>query len=214
MSFKAALGSAVLVGLTAASAAAQFRTEPQPEPVRLTAGATWTSIWDDETFLGRGPVIQGGVVVPLGASIAVEAELFGGTHQRDAGYLAADGTPIGVTGRVAYRFGRGRARLRPYVSGGWTGLHSSGTLTIRSILPDDRGFPVQGPATRRDWSVTKAAFELGAGVAFQPRGRVAVRPELRWTMTRSDPSPGTVVELPLMMIRAGITLEWVTRRSQ
>jgi opacity protein-like surface antigen len=198
----------------AAASAASAQSRASREPLRFSGGVTWLSLWDDETFLGRGPLLQGGVALPLGASTWLEGELFGGTHHRDAGYLAADGTPVGVTGRVSYRFRGAGASTRPYVSGGWTVLHSTGELTTRSIVPDDRGLPVEGPITRRPWSLTRPAFELGAGLSFASSRRVAVRPEFRWSMTSTDPGSRTVLGLPLTMMRAGVTVEWSSRAGK
>jgi len=201
-------GTLALVLVFAVASAASAQSGSSREPLRFSGGITVLSIWDDETFLGRGPLLHGGVALSLGASTWLEGELFGGTHHRNAGYLAADGTPVGVTGRVSYRFRGAGATSRPYVSGGWTVLHSTGEFTTRSILPDDRGSPVEGPVTKRPWSLTKAAFELGAGLSIETRKRVAIRPEFRWTMTGSDITCGTMLGLPLAMMRAGVTVEW------
>jgi hypothetical protein len=195
----------------AAAASAQPPSPSDREPLRLSGGVDWISLWDDETFLGRGPLLHGGVSVSLGASTWLEAELYGGGHRRDAGYLVAEGTPIGATGRVAYRFGEPGAAARPYISGGFTALHSTAGLTTRSIVVNDRGFPMEGPSTRREWSSTKAAFELGAGLSLRTAGRAAVRPELRWTMTRTGGRDAAPLELPLMMIRAGLAVEWSSK---
>ena len=208
MLIRSSSGAVALVLVLAAASAVSAQSGSSREPLRFSGGVTLQSFWDDETFLGRGPLLHGGVALSLGASTWLEGELFGGAHHRDAGYLAADGTPVGVTGRVSYRFRGAGATTRPYVSGGWTVLHSTGEFTTRSIVPDDRGFPVEGPATKRPWSLTKGAFELGAGLSIESSKRVAIRPEFRWTMTSSDPAPGTMLGPPLAMMRAGVAVEW------
>jgi opacity protein-like surface antigen len=205
-------GIAAVIAATAANANAQ----PQPDrsPLRVFGSAGWMSLWDDETLLGRGVLAGGGVAAPLADRVSVEAELSGGRHRRDAGYLAAEGTPILAVGRLAYHFRPSSAAARPFASAGLGVLHSTGQLTTRSIVPDDRGLPVEGPSTRRDWSVTRPAFEFGGGVSIRTTPRLDIRPEFRWIASGGDANRSSTLEPPLTMWRAGVAFEWRTARGR
>ena len=200
---------ALLAFVLAGSAAAQ--DSAHRGSLKLTAGAGWTSLWDDETFLGRGVIVGGGVAAPLGAHAAIEAELAGATHHRDAGYLAADGAPFIGTGRLAYYFRSPTAHVRPFASVGLAIVHSTGHFTTKSFVPDARGLPIEGAPTRTDWSITRGAYELGGGVSIASGPTVALRPEFRWTTTGGETRP-SVVEPPIWVLRAGVTVEWRIRR--
>jgi len=205
------VGSSILLLLAAFSppAFAQDRSAPSPQGPVIFGGVAWASHWDDETFLGRGPLLAGGVSFPVAARLAVEAEIAWATHHRDAGYLIADGTPLLATGRLAYRFRDAAARARPFISVGLTLVRTTGHFTTRSFVPGPGGRPVPGPDTRQDWSATQAGWEVGAGVELAGPDRVTWRPEVRWTATTVDPSftPGSL-EPPLWTIRAGMTIGW------
>lgn len=167
--------------------------------LHLTVGGAWTSMWDDESHLGGGALVSGGVEKVLGSHAFVEAELAAGHHHRDAGYLIADGTPILGVGRLAYRFGSPGSAVRPFASAGLGLVHSAGTLTWR------------GPAGQtRDWSITSVPYEIGAGVSIATRRSIAIGPEFRW-MGIGGSGSRTLLEQPMLMLRAGVTLEWRLR---
>src|SRR5215204_953782 len=175
-------------------------------------GAAWMSGWDDETMLGRGVMWSGGFSQPLGAHLAVEGELAAGRQLRDSGYLAAEGTPLAAIGRIAYLLQRPGARARAFVSAGGGFVHSTGTLTWRSIVPGPGGLPVEGPSESRDWSLTQPSFELGTGVSFKASDRLSIRPEFRWLATSGqDSNARSTLETPLLFLRGGVTLEWRIR---
>jgi opacity protein-like surface antigen len=176
-------------------------------------GAGWTGGWDDETNLGKGLLVSGGVAHPLGRHLSVEGEVSWGRHLRDSGYLAADGTPLIGTARLAYWFQGPGSRARAFASAGLGVVHSTGHFTTRTILRGPGGLPVDGPSIRSDWSLTKPAFELGAGVSIKSGDRVSFRPEARWTSTSHDAAGSrSTLEPPLWMLRAGVTVEWRVRR--
>lgn len=175
----------------------------------VSAGAGWTTGWDDETNLGKGVLVSGGVAQPLGRHLAIEGEVSWARHLRDSGYLAAVGTPLIGTARLAYLFQRPESRARAFASAGLGLVHSTGHFTTRTILPGPGGFPVEGPSTQREWSLTQPAFELGGGVSIKAGDRLSFRPELRWTSTTSATRPsGSTLEPPLWIIRTGVTVEW------
>jgi opacity protein-like surface antigen len=183
------------------------------EAQTVLGGAGWTSGWDDETNLGKGMIMSGGVAHSLGRHIAVEGEVSWARHVRDSGYLAAEGMPLAGTARLAYVFQRPESRTRAFASAGLGVVHSTGHFTTRTTLPDPGGFPVEGPSTRSDWSLTKPAFELGGGVSIQSGDRLSFRPEVRWTSTSgNDASSASTLEPPLWILRAGVTVEWRVRR--
>jgi hypothetical protein len=174
----------------------------------LFGGASVASFYDDETFLGRGPMVSGGIAQPLGAHARVEGELAWATHHRDSGYLAADGTPLVRTARLSYVFRPPAARMRPFASAGVSLVHSTGHFTTRTILAGPGGFPVEGPSVRREWWLTKPAFEAGAGVMIASGGGLSLRPEIRWTSTIGDASSQTGVATPIWAMRLGLAIEW------
>jgi len=172
-------------------------------------GAGWTTGWDDETNLGKGVVVSGGIAQSLGRHLSVEGEVSWARHLRDSGYLAAEGTPLIGTARLAYLFQPPESRARAFASGGLSVVHSTGHFTTRTILPGPGGFPIEGPSTRSDWSLTRPAFELGGGVSIKSGEKLAFRPEVRWTSTiHDDAASRSTLEPPLWIIRAGVTVEW------
>jgi len=182
------------------------------EAQTMIAGAGWTTGWDDETNLGKGVLVSGGIAQPLGRHLAVEGEVSWARQLRDSGYLAAVGTPLIGTARLAYFFQGPESGARAFASAGLGLVHSTGHFTTRTILPGPGGFPVEGPSIQREWSLTQPAFELGAGVAIKSGDRLSFRPELRWTSTTSsNRRSGSTLEPPLWMIRTGVTIEWRVR---
>jgi opacity protein-like surface antigen len=179
----------------------------------VLGGAGWTSGWDDETNLGKGMLVFGGVAHSLGRHVSVEGEVSWARHLRDSGYLAAAGTPLVGTGRLAYLFQPPGSRTRAFASAGLALVHSTGHFITRTILRDPGGVPIDGPSIRSDWSLTKPAFELGGGVSIKSGDRLAFRPEVRWTSTSgNDVSSPSTLEPPLWILRAGVTVEWRVRR--
>ena len=195
--------SAIVLSVAAAGVQAQM----------VFGGAGWTSGWDDETNLGKGMLVSGGVAQPLGRHLAVEGEVSWARQLRDSGYLAAEGTPLIGTVRLAYLFPRPQSRTRAFASAGLGLVHSTGHSTTRTILPGFGGFPVEGPSIRSDWALTKPAFELGGGFSIKSGDRLSFRPEVRWTSTSAnDAGSQSTLEPPLWILRAGVTVEWRVRR--
>ena len=136
-------------------------------------GGGWTGGWDDETNLGQEWSRPAGSRTRLAGICRVEGEVSWARHLRDSGYLAADGTPLIGTARLAYLFQGPGSRARAFASAGLGIVHSTGHFTTRTIVRGPGGLPVEGPSTRSDWSLTKPAFELGGGVSIKV-GRQAV----------------------------------------
>lgn len=181
--------------------------------VQILVGGGMATLWDDETFLGRGPSIGVGVSVPVGGRLSVEAEGNWSSLHRDSGYLAADSRLLSATGRVSLGFRDRSKRVRPFVSAGATLFRSTGhfTRTIIAAGPDLR--PMNAGTERQDWKPTSVGgWEFGAGAEVRATRRLTIRPEARWAFTGSDPSfrPGSL-EPPLFGIRGGVTFLWSAR---
>ena len=189
-----------------ADAGAQVPRSDPVDGVQVFGGVGLASLWDDETFLGRGLLLSGGVAVPLGSHAIVEGELAWASHHRDSGYLAADGTPIIGMARLSWLFRPAAARVRPFAGAGLGVVHSTGFLTTRTTLLGPNGFPIDGPSIRTDWSLTQPAVEFGAGVTVASGERLWFRPAFRWTSTTSQ-SRGAL-EPPLWLPRFDLTIGW------
>ena len=64
------------------------------EAQTVIGGAGWTSAWDDETNLGKGVLLSGGIAQSLGRHLSLEGEVSWARHLRDSGYLAAEGARL------------------------------------------------------------------------------------------------------------------------
>jgi opacity protein-like surface antigen len=154
--------------------------------------------------------VSGGLAHPVGRHLSVEGEVSWARQLRNSGYLAADGTPLTGTARLAYLFQPPGSRARAFASAGLGLVHSTGHFTTRTILPGPGGFPIDGPSIRRDWSLTMPMFELGGGVSIRSNDRMSVRPEVRWMSTTGASSRSSLAP-PLWILRAGVTVEWRMR---
>ena len=205
----AAFSLAVLIGSSGLEA--QPINPAISNGLTVIGGAGWMSLWDDETFLGRGVLVSGGVSKPIGGHVVAEGEVAWASHHRDAGYLSADGTPVIGTARVFYAFRSPAAGIRPFAGVGLSVVHSTGYLTTRSVVRGPGPAPVQGPSVRRDWSLTEPALEFGAGVIINSGDRVFVRPAFRWTSVNASSRPRPLLEPPLWMPRVDVTIGWRIR---
>lgn len=201
--------SLLLLTFVPALAFAQAAT-PAPT-LSLTTGVSFTSQRDDETHLGQGVLVSVGVTRPFASRFSWETELSLARHHRDSGYLAATGTPIVGTARVAYFFTSPTRSVRPFVSGGLTLTHHRGYFEWTHIVPGLNGAPVVGPQERHDWRLTKGGWETGLGVEIRGKGRMWWRPEVRMGATRGnrDYAPGVdTLEAPILTIRGGLVIGW------
>lgn len=195
----------VMLGATS-EVRAQAPRSDAGKRLRVTAGVGMATVWDDETFLGRGLLLSGGIAKPVGSHAVVEGELSWSSHHRDSGYLAADGTLIIGMGRLSWLFRSANSRVRPFASAGLGVVHSTGFLTSRSSLVGANGFPIAGPSIRTDWSLTDPAVELGTGVTIAAGERISFRPAVRWTSTTQ--SSRGALEPPLWLPRLELTVGW------
>jgi hypothetical protein len=173
--------------------------------VELSAGGGWGSLWDDETMLGRGLSLGGGVARTVGDKLRLAADVDWLDHDRDSGYLASEGRMTGVFGRATYLFRAPSARVRPLAGASLGLLHSTGTLTMRSFNPliPQAG---QEPDRVMPWSLTRTAFDIHGGVGVRLNPRVALRPEVRWRATFGS-AASTSLEPPLVNIETLVYLD-------
>ena len=179
----------------------------------ILLAAALSGMWDDETFLGRGPTLGAGAAVAVSRHFSVEGELDWNAHHRDSGYLKVDGNTVVAAGRLSFAFRAPEAAFRPFVSAGLTWTRSSDTFTVRPLTMGPNGQPVPGAVERANYKTSLGGMEFGVGAEIKATDRVKIRPEARWTMTGSDPSfkPGTL-EPPLLGLRGGVTLIWTRRK--
>jgi hypothetical protein len=188
------------------SAPAHAQTQPAADGPIVSVSSGWASLWDDETMLGRGVPLGAGFGWPIGdhAVASVDGEWF--HHTRDSGYLAVTGNASSVEGNGTWLFGDARRGLRPLVSGSAGVLHSTGTLTTRSVVVGPGGMPASGPSIETPWSMTKIVLGVSAGARIRLSGHLAVRPELRWRSTMGS-SRSSAIEPPLLGLGAVVRLE-------
>ena len=201
----ATIVAAGLLTVLAAEVDAQSASSVAPR-VEVTAGAGWGSLWDDETLLGRGVALNGGVGWLLGNRIRLSGDVDWLGHSRDAGYLAADGNLISVFGSGSYLFGARSSTVRAVAGAGIGVMHSSGTLTTHSLIPGPNGLPAPGPDTARPWTTTQPAFDLHGGVRIAMHPRAVLGPEMRWRASFGS-GGGSSIEPPLLNIQALVNVD-------
>jgi opacity protein-like surface antigen len=175
----------------------------------ILLAAALSGAWDDETFLGRGPAAGAGAAWGITQNLSVEGEAAWSENHRDSGYLKVDGDALTAAARLSYAFRRREAAVRPFVSAGFVWRKSTDLFTSSSSIAGVNGMPVAGPTERATYRTSLGGYEFGTGVEIKATDNFRIRPEARWTFTKSDPSfkPGSL-EPPIMVIRGGVTLIW------
>ncbi len=178
-----------------------------------TVGGTlaWASLWDDETHLGHGLVAAGEFAASVGTHLRVAAEAGWFGHDRDAGYLAADGTVLSLMGRASVLPGPSSWRARPLLGVGVGIARSTGTLTLQTSVAGPGGQLGPGAEIRRSWTLSSLTWELHAGVRVRANGRMAVRPEVRVGVIGGTRRDSAAVEPPLLRLQGGVAFEWAVR---
>ena len=202
--------SIVVVGVwfgiaTSASAQPQSATHVT---LGLAAGGGGAQLWDDETRLGSGPLITGGVVAGHGDHMLVSGSLDWSQHTRSLTYLATDGHIASGFARVTYVFGSSDGRVRPIVGAGLGVMRSTGTLKTPSIAMSGPTLtpPVLGVET--PWAVTRAAWDIHGGVRVGLAPRLVLQPEVRWRSTFGSAGNTSGIEPPLLNVQGLLSLEW------
>lgn len=195
----------LVVALTLTPAEANAQSSPSAG-WSASAGAGWGALWDDETHLGRGVPIAGGVALTMAGRLVVGGDIDWTAHVRDSGYLRTEGRLTGLFARATYVFGTPGATIRPLIGAGMGAVHSSGTLIMRSTVFGPSGQPTQGPEERTSWTQTHPAAELHGGLQFPLSDRLSLRSEARWRTTLGR-SASTVLEPPLLGIQGMVHLD-------
>ncbi len=173
--------------------------------------AALASLWDDETHLGRGPALAGEVSVPAGrhARVGVEGGWFG--HDRDAGYLRADGSVASLVARASLLVGPRRWRARPLVGASAGFARSTGTLTTASPGSGAIGAIPTEPDVRQRWTLTRPAWDVHVGVRVAASERLFVRPFLSAGVIGGSGDKGAL-ETPLLRLQGDVAVELALTR--
>lgn len=160
--------------------------------------AALSGMWDDETFLGRGPMVGGGIAAPIGRHVSAEGEATFGTNHRNSGYLAIDGTHLSGAARLSFAFRDRDRAVRPFLSAGASRIRSTDLFTQSG--------------RRTTYRTSVHGWEFGAGAEIKASDHWKIRPEARWTMTASDSSfKAGSLEPPIFALRAGVTAVWTRK---
>lgn len=189
----------------ATSANAQSRASSRA--LRLIVGGGGAPLWDDETNLGSGPLVTGGVAVNLGDHLLVSGVADWSHHKRSLTYLATDGHVASGLARMTYVFGSSDAPVRPIVGTGIGVLRSEGTLKTQQISMSGTSLTSPVLSVETPWAVTRPVWDLHGGVRADVAPRFTLQPEVRWRSTLgSGTSSG--IEPPLLSIQGLVSLEW------
>jgi len=194
----------------AAAPSAWAQSSAAGRGVTVGGSVAFASLWDDETHLGRGVALAGEVAVPVGdhARVGVEGGWFG--HDRDSGYLRADGSVASLMARASLLVGPHTWQARPFIGASAGVARSTGTLITASPGFGPGGAIPTEPDLRQPWTLTRAAWDVHLGVRVAASERLFVRPELRAGSIGGSGDKG-VLEPPLLRLQGGVTLEWLVR---
>lgn len=179
------------------------------QTVGVTAGAGFGRLWDDETNLGSGLQVSGGVNVGAGDHVVLGAAVERLGHSRSLTYFGADGQALGVVGRASYAFGGSDSGVRPVFGAGLGVLRSTGTLHTPN--PVALGVPGFIPMIDTPWSLTRPLWQVHAGVRIRGGSRLTLQPEVRWSSTWGGSDVHDGIEPPLLGVQAMLSLEWQVR---
>ncbi len=192
-----------------AVALASVVTQAEAQGVGIVAGAGVGRVWDDETNLGAGMAVSGGVQAGLGEHVMVGAVVERLGHSRSLTYFGADGQALGALARASYVFGGAAGAVRPVLGAGLGVLHSSGTLHTPN--PVALGVPGVIPMVETPWSLTRPMWEAHAGLRIRSGSRLTVQPELRWRSTWGASDVRDGIEPPLLGVAGLLAVEWRVR---
>jgi len=188
-----------------------LRAQPQPathSTLRLAAGGGGAQLWDDETRLGSGPLVTGGVVAGLGDHMLVSGSLDWSQHKRSLTYLAADGHVATVFARLTYVFGSSGSCVRPVAGAGLGVMRSTGTLKTPSISMAGPSLTPPVLSVETPWAVTRPAWDVHGGVRAGLAPRLVMQPEVRWRSTFGSAGNTSGIEPPLIGVQGVVSLEW------
>lgn len=179
------------------------------QTLAVSVGAGVGQLWDDETLLGKGPVVSGGLAARFGEHVRVSADVDWLSHTRRLTYLSVDGHATSVLARLTYVFGSTDAGFSPLLGSGVGLMHSTGTLETPSVvvMPDGRPVLTTVPMDAHDWSLTRPMWEAHAGLRIRAGRGVALEPEVRWRST-FGPGASSGIEPPLLGMQGLVRVVW------
>lgn len=180
---------AVVLALALLLSPAVALAQPQVSRTTATAITGAGTTYDDEGSLGSGWIVGGSLERVVFGTTRAEASLEYFSHHRNSEHFGSRGGTTVVGATLVHRFGRRRAQ--PYLFGGFTVGHHSGTNSF------------SGGST--DIASTNHGLRFGFGVAVQVGERFEVAPELRMNSfyIDRDSDPAT---LPSLGVRLGMRL--------
>jgi|SRR5215831_15352992 len=192
--------AALTVLLSAAPVCAQSTAPVRPQstaparPKPVESNSSFSAIggtgktYDDEGSLGKGMLIGAAYDHVLVGTTRLEGSIELATHDRESGVFQSTGRTVTGGLSLVQRFGRGQAQ--PYVFGGVTVAHHTGTNV--------------SPADTLAVSSTNAGTRFGFGIAFHDcTGRLEISPELRMNGFSSNKGSD-----PWMLPSFGLRVGW------
>ena len=132
---------------------------------------------DDETNLGKGLVVGGGIGYRFHRRWGVSFDVARNAHHRDFGTnLLADGHAVLVGGSAQFFF-RPETNAQPYLRLGVNYARYRGTYTVKAFTPPF-GQPV--PGSIKTGAQNFFGPDFGFGVRFFATKRLSIRPEVRF----------------------------------
>lgn len=199
------VGAVVLCG--AGAAQAQTAAASRVNGTTVGGSLALASIWDDETRLGEGVGLAAEASTPLGRHMRVGVESGWLRHSRSAGYLAATGHVLHLTGRGDLFLAPRTWRARPFIGAALGLARSTGALTL--FTSGARGALVA--TTRVRWTHTQTAWNLHTGARVAASSHLVIRPEVSVGAIGTSDTAGAL-ELPLLRLQGGVAVEWSLRR--
>ena len=170
-SLKIVLLSLLFVGGTSVAAAQDYEYKGE-----VYGNAGVGGMLDDETNLGKGLVVGGGLGYRFHRRWGVSFDVSRNAHHRDLGALKADGHAVLVGGSVQFFF-RPETNVQPYLRFGANYARYHGTFTFKPSTPPF-GTPV--PGSSETGSQNFFGPDVGFGVRFFATKKISIRPEVRF----------------------------------
>jgi hypothetical protein len=173
----------LLLLMTCTASLVQAQTTESKSSLSAVAGAGQT--WDDEGSLGRGWLAGGSVDRTLIGGLRAQLSLEVLTHDRSEGFLLAEGSTMIAGVSLLQRLGR--AKAQPYLFGGATTGHHSGSRTFGDV--------------RSEESSTDVGWRAGVGLAIRAGSTYEIGPELRMNgfFIDSDSPPATLLSIAVRL---------------
>lgn len=171
-SLKIVLLSLLFIGLNGSAAAQDYEYKGE-----VYGNAGGSAMTDDETNLGKGLVVGGGLGYRFHRRWGLSFDISRNAHYRDFGtYLTADGHAVLIGGSAQFFF-RPETSVQPYLRIGVNYARYKGTFTRKPFTPPF-GTPV--PGSSETGSQNFFGPDCGFGVRFFATKKISIRPEVRF----------------------------------